>query len=780
MDATDEVLSTLAKKLVYKISNGQVGRFAKIETIRMYKIPKKGVISIPQGRQDLIPADYEIIDKRTLVPTTFPAPKYPLLPDQQTIYDQVEDSCFINALVGWGKTFSALWCVRKLGQKALIIVHTTALRDQWVEEVEKLFGFTPDMITEGKCNYSTPIVVSNVQTLIKFADGLHSTFGTVVVDECLDYETRVDTLEFGKVKIGALVNKKLDVHVLSMDTSTNVVSYKKVLRYFKNPEVDCLKLTHSGSGSIKCTGNHNVFVYVDNSIRKIEAQYVEPGDYLLQTTTNHKSNHMLNEEWKPIILGLILGDGCLQRDNVKSNSVRLRVTHGEDQYDYLDWKSSYLLKGKVTRSEGKSGYGNKKVSYISTKSFIDVDGWYDAMYEKGNKRKVPKSISTQLTAESWALMYQDDGNRSKSSTTIVFSFCELDEASCNNLIASLDNLFGVTEAKFFTCNKGYNYIRLNKEDTIKFINGISGLIHPNLYYKYGDVLPKPLLFTLPTVDMFNQSFCVREVVRVDAATLTGGYKYNIEVEDTHTYFANGLLVSNCHHVPSNTMTNTLDAFSARYRIGLSGTRERKDGKHVMFNDFFGPVVYKPPIGNTVAPKVQVVNMDHRLLGEGSWTNMITHLLSDRDYQDKVAALAIVKISQGYKVLIVSERVDFSIAVAQKIAEYAPAKVVDGSTTSGQRKDILASMIAGDLGAICASRAIFSEGISCNILSCLILPSPMSAGPLLEQLIGRIQRLHPGKPQPVLLDIVHKGSAAYQRSLSRKGFYFSRGWEVETI
>ena len=36
---------------------------------------------------------------------------------------------------------------------------------------------------------------------------------------------------------------------------------------------------------------------------------------------------------------------------------------------------------------------------------------------------------------------------------------------------------------------------------------------------------------------------------------------------------------------------------ARYKIGLTGTLTRKDGRHVVFRDYFGSNVLKPPKEN---------------------------------------------------------------------------------------------------------------------------------------------------------------------------------------
>lgn len=95
--------------LTYKVSKGKEGTmYYTTEIIRNYKMVTPQVVSIPQCRTDLIPAGYDIIDKRIDNFVDFPDPKLELFEGQKEVYDSVEGSCFINALVGWGtrhKTF---------------------------------------------------------------------------------------------------------------------------------------------------------------------------------------------------------------------------------------------------------------------------------------------------------------------------------------------------------------------------------------------------------------------------------------------------------------------------------------------------------------------------------------------------------------------------------------------------------------------------------------------------------------------------------------------------
>ena len=62
-----------------------------------------------------------------------------------------------------------------------------------------------------------------------------------------------------------------------------------------------------------------------------------------------------------------------------------------------------------------------------------------------------------------------------------------------------------------------------------------------------------------------------------------------------------------------------------------------------------------------------------------------------------------------------------------------------------------------------TQAIFSEGISIDQLSCLVLATPVNNDPLLTQLIGRVIRKKEGKRQPKVVDIHLKGKTASSQS-----------------
>jgi hypothetical protein len=52
--------------------------------------------------------------------------------------------------------------------------------------------------------------------------------------------------------------------------------------------------------------------------------------------------------------------------------------------------------------------------------------------------------------------------------------------------------------------------------------------------------------------------------------------------------------------------------------------------------------------------------------------------------------------------------------------------------------------------------------------------------MLEQVVGRVQRLHPGKLDPVVVDPILRGHTTEKQFMNRSGFYMRQGWNIENF
>jgi superfamily II DNA or RNA helicase len=223
----DDLYEKLKAELTYKIPSKVPGDPPVIR--REYQVVGHKFLTFPIGRLDLIPPDYEIVDKRIYNPVYFPPFKFRLRPSQKIVYDEVEDNCLINANVSWGKTFTGIAIATKLGQKTLVITHTVNLRDQWVGEIEKTLDIKPGIIGSGMFNIKSPIVIGNVQTLRKHIKTLRNEFGTVILDEVHHAPAKIFTECVDgmraryKIGLSATIERKDFLHVVIPDYFSHTI-----------------------------------------------------------------------------------------------------------------------------------------------------------------------------------------------------------------------------------------------------------------------------------------------------------------------------------------------------------------------------------------------------------------------------------------------------------------------------------------------------------------------------------------------------------------------------
>lgn len=239
-----------------------------------------------------------------------------------------------------------------------------------------------------------------------------------------------------------------------------------------------------------------------------------------------------------------------------------------------------------------------------------------------------------------------------------------------------------------------------------------------------------------------------------------------------------VIIDECHHITASTFTQFLDGMYARYKIGLSGTMSRKDGKHILFQNFFGPKLYQPPLSNTMVPTVQVINTGMSLAEGEGWAKKMNILLYDPDYQKLIAKIAELQIAKGHVVLIVADRVEFLHNVGELIGESCVC--ITGGTTFDEREALIAQVNSGEKNCVVGSRQIFAEGISVNRLSCVILAAPIANDSLLEQIIGRIMRQAEGKLDPLAIDMQFNGPGDRRQNRARLSFYKRKGWEIKGV
>jgi superfamily II DNA or RNA helicase len=306
-------------------------------------------------------------------------------------------------------------------------------------------------------------------------------------------------------------------------------------------------------------------------------------------------------------------------------------------------------------------------------------------------------------------------------------------------------------------------------------------------------LGQKTLVVTHTVPLRNQWAKEVEKVYGIKAGIIGSGRFELDapivIGNTQTLYRNvdkirkefgTVILDEMHHVSSPTFSKILDTNYCRYKIGLSGTIERKDGKHVVFRDYFGNTLFKPPKENYMTPTVHIVPSEIRFMDGARipWANRVTKLANDEEYRHTIALLAAAYAAKGHKVLVVSDRVSFLKACSELTGDKSIC--VTGEVSHEDRETLVDEILYGDKNVLYGTQAIFSEGISVDTLSCLILATPVNNEPLLTQLCGRVIRKKEGKIDPVIIDIHLRGNTARKQASNRVGFYMKQGWYMKYL
>jgi len=147
-------------------------------------------LTIPRGigqRMRLEGVQYEAVNTVVSNPVNIAPSSIELRGYQDHVFDQVgnKEEGVIIAPTGAGKTILGLTLIERKQEKALILVHTKELLQQWHKIVKAIFGFEPGIVNDKLSETDMPVTIAMFQTANSNIDKLDPTsYGLVLVDEC--------------------------------------------------------------------------------------------------------------------------------------------------------------------------------------------------------------------------------------------------------------------------------------------------------------------------------------------------------------------------------------------------------------------------------------------------------------------------------------------------------------------------------------------------------------------------------------------------------------------
>ena len=343
--------------------------------------------------------------------------------------------------------------------------------------------------------------------------------------------------------------------------------------------------------------------------------------------------------------------------------------------------------------------------------------------------------------------------------------------------------------------------------------------------------PRSVLICVPTLDLLQQWYSGLVAMFPDANVgLLGGGSHDETPVLVSTYdsaaihaetLANRyalLICDEVHHLPSD-FTRVIAEYSlAPYRLGLTATPNRSDGREVDLGTLIGPVVYeRRPAelrGDTLADyrevhilvKLSAHEQAHydaliasrnaflfsagiRLGSPDGWTQfiqasgslagraaMLAHreartLAYGTDGKLRVLEEILVNHPQARTLIFTDDN-----ATVYKISREFFIPAITHQTPVKERHELLAKFRSGDYRLLVTSR-VLNEGVDVPEASVAVVLSGTATEREHIQRLGRILRKAEGK-QAVLYEVVTQGTSEERVSQQRKGLWNPRpAWET---
>ncbi|MDQ3680077.1 MAG: recombinase RecA [Actinomycetota bacterium] len=415
------------------------------------------------------------------------------------------------------------------------------------------------------------------RTIAVFINQLREKIG--VIYGCMHYSTRITLADGTQEKIGKIVNQRMPVEVLSYDPELDAVVPKKVVDWFDNGRTDqFLKFTvarpgGNGRAQFSCTPNH--LIRTPGGWQ--EAQELEVGDRVLQAVP-----HRLSDFQWGVLMGGLMGDGALPASR-SGRGARYRFGHGAKQVEYCDWKASLFANIGTCRWTNAQG-----AVYHDVHPLPELAGLRQAVYVEG-KRVLSEDYLKGLTPLSLAIWYMDDGTFSLRAKGLQKRTLDgsgrsdicveaMEPATRSRLVAYLEDTWGI--APKLISRRGMAVLVFSKDETAKLHALIAPFVHPSMEYK---LLPRfrGRFAVDPVFVPMHRALVAMPITAIAVKPPSRNtHRFDIEVEGTHNYFADGVMV---HNSPEVTPGGRALKFYSSVRLDIRRVESIKNGAEVVGN-----------------------------------------------------------------------------------------------------------------------------------------------------------------------------------------------------
>lgn len=248
--------------------------------------------------------------------------------------------------------------------------------------------------------------------------------------------------------------------------------------------------------------------------------------------------------------------------------------------------------------------------------------------------------------------------------------------------------------------------------------------------------------------------------------------FDVEVEETHCFFANNILVHNCHHTSAKSVIDVLKASpNAYWKYGGSATPYREDNAEIMIQAMFGNKIvdinasYLIQRNFLVTPYIFFTPVEHNVDLHSYKKIYKECIVDDYEFNQGVANTAKHLLSKNLSNLILVQQYDHGDMLKEMIPG---SEFVTSRMSNSKRENIINDLRTGKLQCMIAS-SLADEGLDVKRLDSVILAGGGASSTRVHQRIGRTLRVDRSstKSKSIVIVYDHKTKYLHQHALKVK-------------
>jgi superfamily II DNA or RNA helicase len=242
-----------------------------------------------------------------------------------------------------------------------------------------------------------------------------------------------------------------------------------------------------------------------------------------------------------------------------------------------------------------------------------------------------------------------------------------------------------------------------------------------------------------------------------------------------------LLLDEFHSTASETRREVLMKMDNQYRIGCTATLMKKGFSDEVLTDMVSEAYVEMVDHLELKPTVEFVESGVAFCSSSpdDWGKIQSALGKDLRRNKFIADLVAQQVRNGRKVLLIGVTTDSLKQVEFHLKRLPECKLIVyiGSTSLKQDLALKDKLASGAINVIMTVRKA-DKGIDLPTLDCMVLARPANNEAFIQQVVGRIVRAVPGKPNPILFDLVDGNSLAKGFARNRKKWYLKLNYSVK--